>query len=398
MKLCILDPADFLGGAELFTVDICPYLLQKNTVTILHSGKCQTYDERLRKFLSHSSQKKRQQKIPLNDSGQAGMTHKKALQSGKAGIIPQLVLRPFAFPRLRPFRPFAFIKTLFRLSSFLRKNTFDVVQTNSVRVAILMGALRFFGFHRSVRWIHIQHDFTFPRRLAFLFTTADKILTCSEIVSEDLQKKGVSSEKMESVGNGIKIPKLPPNPPQRGGHERKRIAIIGRIDPWKGQQQFLFLAQKFPQYDFLVAGKSSDHDSQTQGFEKKLHQQKEEKNISNLTFLGFQDISKLFPTLDLVLHLSLEKEPFGRVVLESLAYGIPVLASDRGGAREILTGDFLSSLLVDPENLEEIRQKIKRIFREESFQNSYKYHSQKRAEYFSLTLLVKKIEESLIER
>lgn len=379
MNLCILDPADFLGGAELFTVDICPFFLQKNKVTLLHTGKCQAYEELLGVIL----QRKRQQQYSSNNPKQAGMT---------SGIILQV----FDFPRLRPFRPFAFVKTLWKLSRFFQKNSFDAVQTNSVRVAILMGFLRFFGLHRKIRWVHIQHDFTFSRRLSFFLKKADKILTCSQIVLEDLEKKGISKDKMESVGNGILIPNLIPKPSQGEDQKKKRIAIIGRIDPWKGQQQFLRLAQFFPDFDFLIVGKSSEHDTKTQDFENNLRQQKRDYQIDNLSFLGFQNISELLPTLDLVLHLSFEKEPFGRVVLEALAYGIPVLASNRGGAREILTGDFLSSLLIDPEDTKEIAKKIKMVFQKKTFLDSYQDLARERAEHFSLPVLAQKIEQVLL--
>jgi len=47
-------------------------------------------------------------------------------------------------------------------------------------------------------------------------------------------------------------------------------------------------------------------------------------------------IERVFPELELALHYSLRPEPFGRVIVEAMACGIPVVAADEGGPREIL--------------------------------------------------------------
>jgi glycosyltransferase involved in cell wall biosynthesis len=47
-------------------------------------------------------------------------------------------------------------------------------------------------------------------------------------------------------------------------------------------------------------------------------------------------IEKVFPEFDLTLHYSLRPEPFGRVIVEAMACGIPVVAANEGGPREIL--------------------------------------------------------------
>ena len=46
---------------------------------------------------------------------------------------------------------------------------------------------------------------------------------------------------------------------------------------------------------------------------------------------------KLYPEFDLVVHFSTRPEPFGRVVVEAAACGVPVIAADAGGPREIVT-------------------------------------------------------------
>jgi len=45
---------------------------------------------------------------------------------------------------------------------------------------------------------------------------------------------------------------------------------------------------------------------------------------------------RLYPEFDLVVHFSLRPEPFGRVITEAMASGVPVIAADAGGPREIV--------------------------------------------------------------
>jgi glycosyltransferase involved in cell wall biosynthesis len=59
--------------------------------------------------------------------------------------------------------------------------------------------------------------------------------------------------------------------------------------------------------------------------------------IRRIHLLPFQDdIERLYPELDLVVHYSTRPEPFGRVVIEAMACGIPVIAAAEGGPLEIL--------------------------------------------------------------
>ena len=65
-------------------------------------------------------------------------------------------------------------------------------------------------------------------------------------------------------------------------------------------------------------------------------------------FLGFRsDVTELLQAMDVVVHCSVAAEPFGRVIVESMLAGTPVVATRGGGVDEIIT-DGQDGFLVPP--------------------------------------------------
>jgi glycosyltransferase involved in cell wall biosynthesis len=70
----------------------------------------------------------------------------------------------------------------------------------------------------------------------------------------------------------------------------------------------------------------------------------------------------LLHAADVLVLPSRWEEPFGRVIIEAMATGCPVIASRVGGIPEILTGDF-ASMLCEPGRAEELASKLGEIRR-----------------------------------
>ena len=83
------------------------------------------------------------------------------------------------------------------------------------------------------------------------------------------------------------------------------------------------------------------------------------KPLSNrIHFVKFQtEPWKLYGELDLVVHFSTRPEPFGRVVLEAMACGVPVIAAGAGGPAEILE-DGVTGWLTKPADVLELSERL----------------------------------------
>ncbi len=117
------------------------------------------------------------------------------------------------------------------------------------------------------------------------------------------------------------------------------VGLIGRLSPWKGQDLFLrAFAAAFPDgpQRALVVGSAMFGETD---FADSLPRLAQELGIADrVEFTGFvDDVAAQLARMDVLVHCSTVPEPFGQVVIEGMAAGIPVIAADAGGPAEILT-------------------------------------------------------------
>jgi glycosyltransferase involved in cell wall biosynthesis len=120
------------------------------------------------------------------------------------------------------------------------------------------------------------------------------------------------------------------------------IGMIGRLAPWKGQDLLLqAFADAFPVAGatcVLVGSSMFGEDA----YDAQLHALSRELGIEDrVEFRGFRDdVWQELERMDILAHASLTPEPFGQVVLEGMAAGVPVVAADTGGPAEIVQHDI----------------------------------------------------------
>ena len=130
------------------------------------------------------------------------------------------------------------------------------------------------------------------------------------------------------------------------------IGMVGRITPWKGQHVFIEalarLRQQFPRVHGLILGETG-LTAQDAAYQQELMARSRALGLeASLHWAGHRtDIPRILPALDALAHCSVTPEPFGRVIIEGMAAGAPVVASDAGGASEIIE-DGVDGLLTPP--------------------------------------------------
>jgi glycosyltransferase involved in cell wall biosynthesis len=147
------------------------------------------------------------------------------------------------------------------------------------------------------------------------------------------------------------------------------LVLVGQITPWKGHEEAIqalaAVRRSHPAAVLLIVGetkfvaRSTRYDNIT--YLRRLNELARELGLRDaVRFLGEQEpVSPVLGASDISLVPSWE-EPFGRVVVEAMAMGLPVIATSPGGPAEIID-DGTDGVLVPPRRPEALAAAITRL-------------------------------------
>ena len=223
-------------------------------------------------------------------------------------------------------------------------------------------------------------EFNLQRRIGM--KGVNKFIAVSQQTKNEwLQELGLTEDKIDLVYNGTNLEKFKPaanlaqlrnswNIPE----DTKVISYVGRLDKDKGlellieafalflktgQKAKLFIAGK-PLLHFSADGKECPLAGEE--YKQSLRQIAIDLGIENsVEFLGhLSNPTPVYQVSDLTVVPSLWSEPFGRVVIESMACGTPVVGSRIGGIPEILTDEFQAGLF-EPGNKQDLADTLNKM-------------------------------------
>ncbi len=215
-----------------------------------------------------------------------------------------------------------------------------------------------------------------------------KIICVSDFVKQKYVENGIPEEKCTVIYNGVDLDKFRPANNDIYSEELI-ITSIGRLEKWKGQEIFVkaaaIIAHKFPQTKFWIIGDGPETKNLESLVEKLqlTHQFKFWGKIENV--LAYLQQTKIF------VHNSIEAEPFGRVIIEAMACGLPVISTDLGGPKEIIK-DGENGFLLSPNNPEILAEKIEFLIKNKKVRHDL---GQKSIETVQNIFDIKKTTESI---
>lgn len=137
------------------------------------------------------------------------------------------------------------------------------------------------------------------------------------------------------------------------------LAVCARLAPWKGQHVVIAALEQLPDaHAWIIGAALFGEDAYAAG----LRAQAESLGVADrVRFLGErEDVPTLLRASDVVVHSAVDAEPFGRVVVEGMLARRPVIASDAGGVREIITNG-VTGWLVPPGVPAALAAAVKRV-------------------------------------
>jgi glycosyltransferase involved in cell wall biosynthesis len=244
-----------------------------------------------------------------------------------------------------------FLRYAISVARFAREQRADLIHCNSLKSDII-GAIAGRLSRTKVLWHvrdHINPSYL-PARTTAVFRNLAKRLPDAVIVNSQSTGEELfpSCADLETVRcfvayDGLmqsELSALMPLAFSKWRSPQVKIGLLGRLVRWKGQHVFIeaarLLMERKIDAQFQIIGSAlfgeSDYEAEIRSLAAPLG--------ARVAFLGFRsDVPELLRQLDILAHCSISGEPFGQVVVEGMAEGLPVVASDGGGVREIIRNE-----------------------------------------------------------
>lgn len=269
----------------------------------------------------------------------------------------------------RSISPLNDLRTIVALRQLWRKYRPDVVHLHSSKAGML-GRVAF----PKGRIVYTVHGFDSIRLAYRRLLPVERLMQyrCAAIVGvsqydeRNLRAEGITHQ-VSVVYNGIEdMPRevgksLPWPVPNTYA---KSVLCIARLSPPKRLDLFLDVAQCLPQYAFVWIGNQHDMD--------------QEDMPSNVFFLGNRPVAARYCTKADLFMLPSNYEGLPMVILEAMAAGLPIVASNVGGVNEIVRDGINGYAVTNDATL--FASRIDGILSDSARQAAFSHASRKRFE------------------
>lgn len=297
----------------------------------------------------------------------------------------------------------SYILLVLQLTCFIRRGKYRIIHANDIRsaqYAILAARLanvpsilhiRFYGLETWLKW-----------KNRAIFRLASGAIAISNKVKDSLIQSDFPEKRIHLIYNGVDLDRFHNNitgqsfRTEAGVKEGDiLIGVVGRIIPFKGQDIFLkalpYVIKKYPNAKFAIVGEDTTPE---RDYIKKLEELVRDLGlIDRVYFSGFkQNIPEVMKAFDILVVPS-TNEPFGRVIIESMAVNVPVIASSVGGIPDIIQNET-NGILIPANDSDAISNAIVKILTNKNDYDRIAFMGRKTVEKkFSIQNHVKQVEK-----
>jgi len=306
-------------------------------------------------------------------------------------------------------------KSVLRINEIIRNEQIDLVHSQGARADFFARiAGRMAGIPHNLCTIAMPVEgFDIKPLRKMIYRAFDRLTEGSVekfiVVSDSLkraliEKRRIPADRIVRIYNGIEIDQYHPGI-ESGNFKREwgisqNIPLVGAIGRMVWQKGFEYLIQSIPEIvkavpeaKFLLVGEGPRRE--------RLEALSEELRVrDNVILAGFRsDIKEILSAIDLLVVPSI-LEGFPMIILEAMAMGKPIVATNIDGIIEQIT-DGVDGILVPPKNPNALAEAILKIFSEEEKMKKIGLAARQKVEScFSVQKMVRETEQvymSLLE-
>lgn len=263
-----------------------------------------------------------------------------------------------------------------RRALFLRRHRVDLVHLNNSilrnhpwMLAAWLTRTPCVTHERGINPFYSREARFFARRLR-------AIICISGAVRASLVERRVAHQRLVLIHNGLDPSGIRPSVP--GGAIRARhgippsasvVGMVGNIKEWKGQDVVVRacgrLRARLPNLYCVLVGDTAEGDL---AYRRQLEDLVRERDLQqHVIFAGYQpNPADYMNAMDVVVHASTLPEPFGRVLIEAMALGKPLVASRDGAVTEIVAEEA-SGLTFAPGDDADLANQMYRLLTDTNF-------------------------------
>ena len=216
----------------------------------------------------------------------------------------------------------------------------------------------------------------------------DEIITCSKFLRDAIRKIVPAYTKVTYVYNGFDRKIFTPSCLRKDeradirnrfniSSKEKVILYVGRITENKGIHllihAFSEIMKQFHNVKLVIVGGEVSGDMNSVNYSKKIKDTAAQFSKEKIIFTGKikrEEIGKFYLLADILAIPSIVREGLPLVVLEAMACGIPVIASDRGGLPEVIDNNTTGLIVNDIENIRNLKEAIIKLITDENLRDS----------------------------
>ncbi|HID93333.1 MAG TPA: glycosyltransferase family 1 protein [bacterium (Candidatus Stahlbacteria)] len=283
---------------------------------------------------------------------------------------------------------------------FFRENSFDIVHAHGP----LGFNLPYFAVHYAVapcvgtfHTVYVGYNFY---ALAKMLLKDDFRKLKGVIVVSKAAKNNIAPHfpgYYRIIPNGVDVerfnPKVPPIPEFTSSNPK--ILFVGRLEPRKGLQHLLaafpFIKKELPNVELIVVGTGP----QAQKYQKIA----EHELGGAVKFVGYvtpKDLPSYYRSCDVYCSPAVGGEAFGIVLLEAMASGTPVVASNIEGYKEVVR-DGYNGLLANPLDPRATASAIVKVLKDRALRRKLQENGRSFAESYSWRNVAKQVEQFYLE-
>jgi glycosyltransferase involved in cell wall biosynthesis len=181
--------------------------------------------------------------------------------------------------------------------------------------------------------------------------TFDTAIMVSETLKQSYRQAGFNITKAVVIPNGVLGESIAQHPPRRLPNRAIRLLYAGRLEAEKGPAvairafHYLVKVRGHQEISLDLVGKGEAE--YVQALREYIHTHKLQGKINFVGWLSQPELLSQYSNYDVLLFPTLCWEGFGMVIIEAMAQGLTVIASDIGGPRDIIENSQ-NGLLVAP--------------------------------------------------